>query len=228
MSSWTSCASIALVLGSLTVGSQASAQDRNAAAQQVIDREPTSETNAASPDRDQVLISGKLDHGGYGAPHLKVTTVAGHAGLLMGGEGAWIIGHSFLLGGGGYGLVTNTDAPDLARSPLGTSSLGFGYGGVRVGYIIAPHDLFHVVASVLVGAGSVQIIEHLDSDTRTYRSASMFALEPDVALEVNIAHWIRAGIDGSYRYMPGSGIPGLSASKMGGPAAGVLVAFGWF
>jgi hypothetical protein len=113
-----------------------------------------------------------------------------------------------------------------ARSAL--SSLTLGYGGVRVGYIVAPHDLIHVVASVLVGAGSVQVGEHMGSDTRTYRSASMFALEPDVALEMNIAHWIRAGIDGSYRYMPDSGIPGLSASKIGGPAAGVLVAFGWF
>jgi len=228
MKSWTSYAGVGLVLGSLTLGSRASAQDSNAVAQQVVDREPTSETNAASPDKDQVLISGKLDHGGYGAPHMKVTTFAGHAGLLMGGEGAWIIGHSFLLGGGGYGLVTIPDAPDLARSPLGTSSLGFGYGGVRVGYIVAPHDLFHVVGSVLVGAGSVQVIEHVGSDRRTYRSASMFALEPDVALEVNIAHWIRVGIDGSYRYMPDSGIPDLSASKMGGPAAGVFVAFGWF
>jgi hypothetical protein len=110
----------------------------------------------------------------------------------------------------------------------GTSSLTFGYGGVRVGYIVAPHDLLHVVGSVLVEAGSVQVVEHVGSDARTYRSSSMFALEPDVALELNNAQWIPAGIDASYRYMPDSGIPGLSSSKMGGPAAGVLVAFGWF
>jgi len=44
-------------------------------------------------------------------------------GPLLGGEGAWIIAHSLFLGGGGYGLVTTTDAPEEARSSFGSNTL---------------------------------------------------------------------------------------------------------
>jgi hypothetical protein len=224
MRSWTSYAGIiGMMLGAMTLGTRdARAQDRVASVQQ------TEDANAPMTEKDEVLLSGKVHHGGYGAPHVKLTTVAGHAGLLVGGEGAWIIAHSLLLGGGGYGLVTSTDAPEEARSTFGSNTLTLGYGGVRVGYIIAPHDLWHVTASLLIGGGGVSVVERNGSDTRTYRSASVFALEPDIALELNVAPMIRAGVDASYRYMSDSGIPGLSRSQIGGPAAGVLVAFGWF
>jgi hypothetical protein len=210
-----------MVLGVMTfLAGDAQAEDR------------AGDSNVSPPalptEKDQVLLPGKVDHGGYGAPHMKVTTVAGQAGLLFGGEGAWIIGHSLMLGGGGYGLVTTADAPEPARSPSGDSSLTLGYGGVRIGYIVAPHDLLHLSASLLIGGGGVSVIEHTGSTSRTYQSASVFALEPDVALELNITAMIRAGIDASYRYMSDSKIPGLAASKIGGPSAGVLLAFGWF
>ncbi|HLZ10304.1 MAG TPA: hypothetical protein VKT80_17075 [Chloroflexota bacterium] len=200
-------------------------------AKQPNDREPTGDANASGEqpkEADRVLLAGKVDHGGYGAPHVKVTSVAGQAGLLVGGEGAWIIGHSLFLGGGGYGLATSADAPDLARSPQGTSTLTLGYGGFRIGYVVAPHDLVHFSGALLVGGGGVSVIEHVGNDSRTYRSASMFIVEPELRVEVNITKMLRGGIDASYRYMADSGIVGLSSSKISGPAAGALLAFGWF
>lgn len=230
MKSWTNYAGIATALAVMTLGPrEARSQDRIASVTpQADDREASGDVIASSTDKDQVLLHGKVDHGGYGAPHVKVTTVAGQAGLLVGGEGAWIIGHSLLLGGAGYGLATRTDVPEQARSPAGESTLNLGYGGFRVGYIVAPHDLLHLSASVLVGGGGIALIERVDSDNRTYRSAGMFVLEPAVALELNITPMIRAGVDASYRYMADSRIPGLSASQISGPSAGMLLAFGWF
>ena len=177
----------------------------------------------------RVLLSGKLAHGGYGAPQVKATAVAGQAGLLVGGRGAWVIGHSLTLGGGGYGLATRVDAPEQARGTAASTAISLGYGGFRAGYVIFPQDVVHFAVGLLIGAGGLSVVERqAQSDIRTLHSSSIFVLEPDAAVEVNITPSIRAAIDVSYRYMSDSRIPGLSSSAIGGPAAGAALAFGWF
>jgi hypothetical protein len=184
---------------------------------------------ASQDDAPRVLLSGNLAHGGYGAPQVKATAVAGQAGLLMGGRGAWVIGHSLTLGGGGYGLATRVDAPEQASGSATNTAISLGYGGFRAGYIIFPQDMVHFTVGLLIGGGGVSVVEkRAQSDIRTLHSASVFVLEPDAAIEVNITPSIRGAIDVSYRYMSDSGIPGLSSSAIGGPAAGAVLAFGWF
>jgi hypothetical protein len=70
----------------------------------------------------------------------------------VGGQGGWMLGHRFMLGGGGYGLVTRVGAADydaFLRSHgviAGASSIHFGYGGVVAEALInyrAPVQLQH-------------------------------------------------------------------------------------
>jgi hypothetical protein len=174
-------------------------------------------------------LSSNLDHGGYGAPHVKVTALAGQAGLLVGGRGGWIIGHSLTLGGAGYGLPTRVDAPEQARGSATNAAVSLGYGGFRVGYIFFPREVVHFSAGLLIGGGGISVVERrVQSDIRTLHTSSVFVLEPEAAMEFNITPTIRGAFELSYRYMSDSGISGLSSSRIGGPAAGAFLAFGWF
>ena len=60
--------------------------------------------------QEETLISGQLEYGGYGGPVVKFTTINNDWEVMVGGRGGWIINHSFVLGGGGYGLVTDVEA----------------------------------------------------------------------------------------------------------------------
>ena len=92
---------------------------------------------------EQTLISGDIEHGGYGGPVFKFTQIGPNQdyGYLVGGQGGWIINHQFVLGGGGYGLSNNIPADWLPESPdlyptFGTQYLNFGYGGLFLAYKI--------------------------------------------------------------------------------------------
>jgi hypothetical protein len=204
-------------------GKQIASRDPNEGESSVMASDDVSE-------RDQTLQTGKISHGGYGGPELKMTSVSSTAAMLVGGQGGWIIGHSLTLGGAGYGLATRVDAPDQAPVQLGDARVQLGYGGIRVGYTFTPHKLFHFSTGLLIGAGGVAIVEHHNdgSDNRLLRSNAVFALEPDVAVELNINWFMRAGISASYRYLGDSRIAGLSAGSLSAPAAGAVIKFGAF
>lgn len=64
--------------------------------------------------QEQTLIgSGEIENGGFGGPVVKVTSINGESAVFVGGRGGWIINHTFVLGGAGYGLVTNVNAKKL-------------------------------------------------------------------------------------------------------------------
>jgi hypothetical protein len=185
-------------------------------------------TPSPPQEANKTLLSGKLHNGGYGAPVVKVTSLAGQAGVLVGGRGAWVIGHSFTLGGAGYGLPTRVEAPEEARGSATKTALALGYGGFQVGYIFLPREIVHFSGALLIGGGGVAVLDRSQAEWQAMHSAAVFVLEPEVAVEVNITPLIRGSVLFSYRYMGDSTIPGLSASALSGPSAGAMLAFGSF
>jgi hypothetical protein len=185
---------------------------------------------ADDDNNDQTLLGPRTHHGGYGGPEMKATTMVGDPAIFVGGQAGWIIDRQLVLGGAGYGLASShsPDAPLLR--PEGPSRLQLGYGGFRVGWIVAPKQLVHFTASVLVGGGGVTVVTHdLAADRYgSHNSAAFFALEPAIDMEVNLARWLRLGVGASYRYLGNTGQPGLQAVDLSGPAAGVALRFGVF
>jgi len=179
---------------------------------------------------DQVMLPGDVTHGGYGGPVVKFTTMTSEAAVLVGGEGGWIINHSLIIGGAGYGLATVHGAPPELSPPLGRSTLQFGYGGARLAYVIRPHDLVHVTLAALVGGGGYTILTHNDlrDDYQTHNSRAFFALEPEAQVEANVLKWLRVGLGVSYRYIGTEAVAGLSSSDLSGPAGMVVIKAGAF
>ena len=45
--------------------------------------------------QDTLFKSGKVKHGGFGGPVLKVSSIKDSGRVLVGGRGAWLINHSW-------------------------------------------------------------------------------------------------------------------------------------
>lgn len=197
-------------------------------------------TLTASAQEHETLFSSPVDHGGYGGLVSKLTPIRGEMAYMLGGYGGWLIDHRLMLGLGGYGLVTNVRATaqaEQAYSPFGDPLyVEFGYGGLMLEYMLAPHRLVHVNAQLLVGAGGVNYRENWqdnwldDNPGRRYgRTEALFVAEPAVNVELNLTEWMRLSAGASYRFVNGvDGLVGLENKDLSGPSGQLALKFGAF
>lgn len=180
--------------------------------------------------------------GGYGAPELKFSNVNQKNSLLMGGKGGWIIGHRFVLGGGGYGLVTNNTFP-YTENVGGMDStrdyrVDMGYGGLMLEYIVMPQSAVHLTVPVLIGAGGASLAYRI-SDEPTFQpddwtnwqyteSSAFFFIEPGVGLELNMTRFFRLDLGVSYRYIAGTSLERLTDSDLSDFSLNLALKFGKF
>ena len=166
------------------------------------------------------LVSGEdISHGGFGGVSTKLTRLNGAMSILVGGKGAWLVDHSFYLGGGGYGS---------AGSIQGTSKY-LGYGGPMAGYIAMPSRLVHFGAEVMVGGGALG--EAHDPDDMHFSHGNedpILVVEPAAYLSLNLAEHatINAGV--SYRFVASSSDAVLSNSDLSGLSGEISIVFGKF
>ena len=177
--------------------------------------------------QDETLISGEVESGGYGAPIFKVGQITGTTGIFVGGQGGWIINHSFVLGGKGYGLVNNVDIEGSQNLKL-----DFGCGGVLLEYIFSSEKILHVGINTMIGAGGVSYAEKDYSndyeDEVDYNSSSFFVLEPGIYMVLNISSYFRIGAGITYRYVNGVEYKNLTNADLSGVSGEIVFKFGSF
>jgi hypothetical protein len=176
------------------------------------------------PERDQVLIEGQVEHGGYGGPRISFGRTAGHDAINVGGEAGWIINRRFIVGAAGYGLVTDQPGPGAWAA---TDNLTVGYGGMMLGYTLLPEKLVHPTITALVGAGGLGLREHGTHD-KTDLGDAFFVLEPTATVELNVAAHFRFGVAVSYRWVRGVETAGITNSDLSGVFGSMIVKFGKF
>lgn len=185
--------------------------------------------------------------GGYGAPEIKVGPVNGQTSLFLGGRGGWIIGHKFIIGGGGYGMTNNnTFMEDPANKPpsVGADStrvikLDMGYGGLLLEFIALPKKAIHLSFPLLIGAGGTNLgaetyvgqSSYYPEGWATYEyieNTSFFVLEPGVFVELNMAKFFRISAGGTYRFITGTNLDRLSSNDLSGFTFALALKFGSF
>lgn len=176
--------------------------------------------------QEETLISGQLEHGGYGGPVVKFTTINDDWEVMIGGRGGWIVNHSFVLGGGGYGLVTDVEAEHIDLS--GDVVMELGYGGGMLEYVGNPNELIHYSVSLLIGGGSVNYVSEITNNRMYANEDAFFVLEPEANFMVNITTLFRAGFGAGYRLINGVDLAGLSDSDIGGLSINMVFKFGDF
>lgn len=177
--------------------------------------------------QEQTLLSGDLDHGGFGGPTFQLTQFDDQLGVMIGGHGGWIINHTVYLGGGGMGLVNDIEI-DLGLDSL--RYLDFGYGGLELGIVLASRRLIHVTLSSLIGGGGVQYrSSYSDHDfDNNNEGDTFFMVEPAVHVVLNVTRRFRIGLGGGYRLIRGVDLAGLSDDFLSGPNASLTLNFGSF
>jgi len=165
---------------------------------------------AQEDDQEMKTIFGDKQHasGGYGAISFGYTQIDGKDAFMGGVKGGWLINHGVTLGLAGYGFIN--DVSNTAPGDAIKTHLAGGYGGLLIEPILFPKYPVHVTFPIIIGAGGISYFEdywkssdgsqppdyyygYIDAD-------AFFVFEPGMELELNIVHFFRIAIGGSYRY----------------------------
>lgn len=185
----------------------------------------------------KTLFSKGTTLGGFGGTASFVGQINDDYAIFTGGELAFLLNHSLIIGGAGYGLVNGINISPAGTPEDSSRYLEMGYGGLVLGYIVAPSQLIHIRVSSLFALGG------LGSHTRKYWNNDwdsdwnsdydiyndvFFVVQPTVLLELNFAKFCRVDIGASYRYMSDFNYGVLKAGDLDGLAVMAAINFGIF
>ncbi len=182
---------------------------------------------------EETLFSGDITHGGYGGPSFKVGKVYNSTALWIGGGGGWIINHQFVIGGAGYGMVSELRAPSVAQPVDGTDLeyfIDLGYGGLLLQYIANSDKLVHYTIGALIGAGGISYSDRRSTTEYEITDSDAFmVIEPGVDVVLNMTRNFRLAFGVKYLYVSGlNSMPGLESSDISSPQFHVMLKFGTF
>jgi hypothetical protein len=173
----------------------------------------------------ETLLSNNLESGGFGGAVVKFTQVNSEVGLLGGGRGGWLINHTFIIGGGGYGL-TSSITPNLFQNGK-SLNLIMGYGGVEMEYIYLSNSLLHTSIYLLLGGGG--LVSKNFSDVECPRITDNFwVANPSINVEINVTSFFRITVGAGYRFVTGVTLGYLMNSDIAGAEGVLTFKFGKF
>ena len=163
----------------------------------------TSDSAALDPAAAQAsqgpMTVERIHNGFLVAPDFKITQFDHRTSGLAGGYAGVVFADAVFIGGGGYGMVTNTRGRSL------------GYGGLIMQWFGRTSEPFGYSARMLVGGGTadstenVQVVDRGRITTQSLRVRQNFVVfEPEVNALVRINRHVRVTAGVGYRFT-GSG-----------------------
>jgi hypothetical protein len=192
---------------------------------------------AAPPPREEsereveTLVSEDIWSGGYGGATMMYSRILDHDALFLGGRGGWIINHHFVLGVGGFAMVTRVPPPAGAPDIGEDLRTEFRYGGLWLEYILLPGKLVHGSIGTLLGGGDVayrRLVQHTEREDQVVENDVVFAAEPVISLELNITRVFHLSVGAGYRYVGSVNLTGLRREDLSGFTGSVILKFGKF
>ncbi|MEO0123849.1 MAG: hypothetical protein ABIL69_07590 [candidate division WOR-3 bacterium] len=173
---------------------------------------------------DEVLIKGPVDRGGFGGLTIKFTELNDQFAMLMGVRGGVTFNRFLGIGGGLYGMVNRMEVN--TNYPMRNFNMDFGYGGIILELIFGSRRLVHFGTHTLIGGGSVQY--RLPAYEEPWYEDFFFVLEPSAEMTINITRVFRVDIGGSYRYIYGAELEGISDRSLSGATGHITFKLGKF
>lgn len=173
----------------------------------------------------ETLVSGRLESGGFGGPVVKFSQIDGEFGLIVGGRGGWIMNHTFVIGGGVYGLVNQIDTDFIYNNEM--IPLMMGYGGFEMEYIYSPNSLVHLSAYLLLGGGGLTYKEYDDWYSPKVTD-NFWIAEPALNVELNISSFFRISAGVGYRFVSDVSLGDITDSDIAGVSGMLTFKFGKF
>lgn len=163
----------------------------------------------------QTMVRGG-DNGGYGAAVFKGSAVNDQFAGFLGLRGGYLLDHVVSLGGGAYLMGGGVDV-ELQGGETG--SLDLWYGGAEIEFIGIWNQLYHITFLILVGGGAMDLDGVSDG---------IWATEPALNLEINVAPWLRIDFGGGYRFIWDVDTPGLTNGDASQFFGQLVMKFGTF
>jgi len=169
--------------------------------------------------KTKTLFSDENSYGGFGGPIVEFSKINGTVVGDVGGGGAFTVNNLFV---GGYGLG-NSGAQITLDEQL--YDIHFKHGGFWFGYALKEHHLIHLYSSLRVGWGKTE----LKRNDEKFYSDNLFALSPELGLELNVTNWFKVAFSGGYRSISGiNDLPQLSNKDFTGMYGMITFRFGGF
>ena len=150
--------------------------------------------NAQSQDSTQALFRSTVKVSEQWTPEIKINSIQGDIGTLVGIYGGALIDRSLLIGiSGGVNL--------------GHPRVNYGYFGGILQYINRPEKMVHLSGQLLIAYGTAKDYENPKSGLLdnfwNISGAQFFLLEPGLNLELNLGIRLTLVTGMSYRYVSG-------------------------
>lgn len=160
---------------------------------------------------------------GFGALLFSFTPIDGQLATLTGGGGAAIFDNTFFIGG--YGLGMSGDREVTVEGI--DYRVDYGHGGIWLGYIMKPVELFHLGVESKFGWGRVRYRSVNGVDPQP-ADDQVFVFYPQLTGEVNLAYWFKLNAGVGYQKTVGIDNFAFTNTDFDGPAFSVSLIFGWF
>ncbi len=142
-------------------------------------------------------------------------------GVSAGGMGGISFGHYFIggFGQGSYYGQTRFKTTSFHRS--------LGIGGVMAGFVYPLDPQVHFYSNFKVGWGAATLSDDLNRELDI--EDNIFALNPEIGLELSVTSWARFAITGSYRWVSGvDNLEGFDDGDFENYSVGLVLRFGYF
>ena len=151
-------------------------------------------TTAQEQDTTQTLFKSGVKVSELWTPEIKINSIQGNIGTLIGAYGGALINRTFLLGiAGGVNL--------------GHPTVNYGYFGGIGQYIHNPSKMMHWSGQLLIAYGTIKDYESPKSgpfdNFWNISGASFFLMEPGLNIELNLSKRLTLVAGVSYRYVSG-------------------------
>lgn len=195
---------------------------------------PFDDGKSGQNDTQTLFGSDEFHVSGFGGLYSSTSRINGYNATFMGGRGAAIINDTFIIGGGGCGLVYPISRSDLGNDVSEQNAgkvkniINMGYGGILVGVHIFQKSILNLSLTSIIGGGEFYFTDSLENDESTEVVNEFFVMEPTLMMHLNLTKWMRIGAGVSYRYTRGLDTDEFTDRDFSKPSVVAAIDFGWF
>lgn len=170
---------------------------------------------AQPPETQYLLDLADVKLSGFGSANFEVSIINGDAATSSGGSGAVLFNYRFFAGA--YNLSLNPDCsfPNIypthhsAENPLDpvytNNKIRLNHGGLWVGYIHNPNNLWHLGANLRFGRGRIALYDR-DINFREFDEHHrdwVGVVTPEIDIMINVTRWFKYSMSIGYRWVYG-------------------------
>jgi len=149
----------------------------------------------------------------WGGYRHQLTQFGDKTSYVNGGFFGFEFGKALLVGWGNYSLIDQFKWDGIQNQQFDMRWRPF-----LLQYGIKNHKPFHPQVGFEIGRGKVDLGEISDR---------ILVVQPSAGLEINIFRWFHLGLDGGYRFVSDSSLPGLSDADLSGWYGQASLKFGY-